>query len=243
MPAVWTSAEARGADRRAEAWGVDPAWLMEAAGGAVARTLLVRGAGRILVLAGPGKNGGDGLVAARRLAAAGVRVWIYTGNRAPSPLARAALAFGARLADRPGDVLADVDFVVDAVFGTGLSRPLEDPWPTALALVRESRRPVLAVDVPSGVDADSGAVIGPVVAPAAITVTFQALKPGLLFEPGASLAGVVLVADIGLPAEDGQQLTLIDPVALPWAALERSADAHKYAAGRVLVVGGSAPYA
>lgn len=243
MPAVWTTREAQAADQSTAARGVEGATLLEAAGAAVAREVALRGAASVLVLAGPGKNGGDGLVAARRLAARGVVVWIYTGAVSAPELLRAAEAFGAERVDRLDEVLPQADLVVDAIFGTGLSRPLEEPWVSAVARVAESGKPVLAVDLPSGVDADTGALLGPEVAPAAITVTFQALKPGHVLDPGASLAGPVKVADIGLPEHAGSLMTLIDPAEFPWKSLERDPDAHKYASGRVLIIGGSPAYA
>ncbi|MGC8490006.1 MAG: NAD(P)H-hydrate dehydratase, partial [Clostridia bacterium] len=121
--------------------------------------------------------------------------------------------------------------------------PLADPWAEVLRQVASSGTPVLAVDVPSGVNADTGAVVGPIAVQAAVTVTFQALKPAHVLDPGASLAGAVRVADIGLAAATGSELELVDPSQVHWQALERTPGAHKYAMGRVLVVGGSDPYA
>ena len=245
MPVIWTAAEARTADREASERGVEESWLMEAAGAAVARAVMRRGARAVLVLAGPGKNGGDGLVAARRLASVGVEVAFFSGGRPPSALQNAALQCGARQVEENTmeGVLAGADLVVDAMFGTGVSRPLQAPWAGLTERVSAAAKPVLAVDLPSGVDADTGAILGDAVLPAVETVTFQALKPAHILEPGASLSGRISIADIGLPERAGHELALIAPEEFDWKGLEREPGAHKYQAGRVLVIGGSRPYA
>ncbi len=245
MPVIWTAAEARSADREAAERGIEASWLMEAAGGAVARAVVRRGARAVLVLAGPGKNGGDGLVAARRLASAGLKVSLYCGGRMPSVLQEAALRCGARVVEETEieGVLAGIDLVVDAMFGTGLARPLEAPWTRVVDYVRSANAPVMAVDLPSGVETDTGAFMGDAVMAAVETVTFQALKPAHLLEPAASMTGRVWVADIGLPERIGQEMALISAEEFEWEGLGREPGAHKYSAGRVLVVGGSRPYA
>jgi len=152
-------------DAAAIAGGVPGITLMEAAGAAVAgraRALAPQG-GRVLVLCGPGNNGGDGFVAARLLAADGYGVTlVLLGDRAALK-GDAALAAAAWLepvlADLPGD-LAGTDLVIDALFGAGLSRNLDGAARAMVEAVTAARLPVLAVDVPSGVDGDSGAVRG-----------------------------------------------------------------------------------
>jgi hydroxyethylthiazole kinase-like uncharacterized protein yjeF len=243
MPEIWTAREARDADLDAARRGIRPDWLMEAAGAAVAAVLAREARPRsVLVLAGPGQNGGDGWVAARRLALRGVvvRVWAPAGGA--DPLVAAAKGAGVRLVQRLDAALAASEWVVDALFGIGLNRPLADPWQEALDRVARRGKPVLAVDVCSGLAADTGQPLGRPAA-ARLTVTFQALKPAHLLEPGASLSGRVIVADIGLPRRAGSRLTLTSPGRFPWASLARPVDAHKYSRGRVLVIGGSAGYA
>ena len=172
--------------------------LMQAAGRALARAARRFGPCRTLVLCGPGNNGGDGYVVARRLAQAGwpVAVAAFASPRRGTDAAAAAAAwrgasarFGARAAGR-------ADLVIDAVFGAGLTRDVDGVTAETL---RAARR-VVAIDVPSGVDGETGAVRG--YAPEAmLTVTFFRRKPGHLLLPGRDLCGQVVLADIGMPAK------------------------------------------
>jgi ADP-dependent NAD(P)H-hydrate dehydratase / NAD(P)H-hydrate epimerase len=213
-----------GADRRAQLLGMPGERLMEHAGTAVAaavKALAVDqerwGSGPILVLIGPGNNGGDGSVAARRLALAGATVivaLIATETRPSTP-------DGARNWDRlEGDrritrvhaavpreaaILAQgierASVVVDALLGTGVRGVLRDPIRTAVETIRRARElgvPVVAVDTPTAVDLTSGDPSDPVVR-ADLTVTFHRPKTGLLTKRGAAFAGRVLVAPIGIP--------------------------------------------
>jgi A/G-specific adenine glycosylase len=220
------SAEAmRGADRRAQAMGVPGSYLMEQAGAAVAaaaRALLEQtdrwGHGPVLVLAGPGNNGGDGSVAARYLARAGLHVAVVLVATEARPRTRDAATnwdrlAGEELVDRihaPG--LRDVrmlrqgidkaSLVIDALLGTGVSGPLREPISSAVELANAARSagvPVLAVDTPTAVDLTSGAPSDPVVR-AHATITFHRPKEGLRTKIGAALAGRVLVAPIGIPS-------------------------------------------
>lgn len=176
--------------------------LIDRAGAAVARAALDLMGGaygrRAVVLAGPGHNGDDGRAAALRLRRRGVRV----------------AAFDAVAAARTGEPLPAADLYVDAAFGTGLSRPYSPP-PRS-----DPAAPVLAVDIPSGLDGLTGAVLGGSVWAAARTVTFAALKPGLLFGAGPALCGEVTVADIGL-----------DPAVEPACGLMTDADVDPLPAG------------
>ena len=188
-------------DRAAIAGGTAGLTLMQAAGAAVAeraREMLPTG-GRALVLCGPGNNGGDGLVAARLLAEAGYGITsILLGERAAlkGDAALAAEAWeGPLIQGAPGGLPA-CDLVIDALFGAGLSRDLDGAARALVEAVNASGRPVLAVDVPSGLDGDTGAVRGAAVR-ADETVTFVALKPGHLLQPGRSLCGRLHLADIG----------------------------------------------
>ncbi len=234
-----TPAEMARADAAAIAAGTPGLVLMQAAGRAVARAVLRRFRPvRCLVLAGPGNNGGDGYVAARLLDQAGWPVAVAAlappapGTDAAAMAARwqgPVLPFSAAEAARAG-------LVIDAVFGAGLSRPVEG---LVAAVLRAAGGPVVAVDVPSGLDGGTGAIRG--FAPrAALTVTFFRLKPGHLLYPGRDLCGEVVLADIGLPAA---VLAGIAPRAFSngpalWHLPRPDAGSHKYARGHVAVVAG-----
>lgn len=214
-----------GADRRAQALGVPGVRLMEHAGTAVAaavRALAVDqerwGRGPILVLGGPGNNGGDGWVAARRLALAGadvVAVLVSTEGRPATPdasrnwdrlerhrrVTRLHAPVPRDLATL-GNGVEKVAVVVDALLGTGVRGRLREPIRSAVELVNRARSlaiPVVAVDTPTALDLTSGDPSDPVVR-ADLTVTFHRQKTGLLTRAGRALAGRVLVAPIGIPA-------------------------------------------
>ena len=220
------SAEAMtGADHKAQAMGIPGETLMEHAGTAVAaaaRALLAHNAREgkpVLILAGPGNNGGDGFVAARRLAAWGVPVIavLVAAEERPrtpdaarnwkrldglegvtcihAPVARDVAMLGQGI-DRAG-------IIVDALLGTGVNGRLREPIRTAVELVRKARdggMPVLAVDTPTAVDLTSGDASDPVVR-ADLTITFHRPKTGLRARVGRAFAGRVLVAPIGIPPE------------------------------------------
>lgn len=201
--------EMRRADALAEAAGVPSLELMENAGRAVARVALtmVSAGARVCVLCGPGNNGGDGFVAARLLRQAGCAtdVVMFTDPAALKGDARAmADRWGGPIAmDWSGSIQA-CDLVIDALLGAGLSRPMSGSMAAAVQLVEAQRTErglaVLAVDVPSGIDGDSGQVVGDTAIAATRTVTFFRRKPGHLLLPGRNLCGSVTVADIGIPA-------------------------------------------
>jgi NAD(P)H-hydrate epimerase len=221
------SAEAMvGADRRAQARGIPGERLMEHAGTAVAaaaRALALDtgrwGRGPIVILCGPGNNGGDGLVAARRLAGAGSRVIVALvagPSRPATPDAlknwdrivrdeRIAVVHTATARDLAllGRDIDKAAVVVDALLGTGVRGALRDPIRSAVALLGEARRagiPILAVDTPTAVDLTSGDPSDPD-ARADLTFTFHRPKIGLTTRTGRAHAGHVLVAPIGIPAE------------------------------------------
>ncbi len=221
-----TAAEMRGADARAQRLGVPGDWLMEQAGTAVAAAALalMRSTDRsrdalALILCGPGNNGGDGLVAARHLAAHGIGcevVLLSAGGRPSTPDAKLnwerleGLDGVHRVATgRDSDValyfngLERAAIVIDALLGTGVSGILREPVRTAVDVAvraREAQVPVLAVDTPTAVDLSSGDASDPVVR-ADVTITFHRPKEGLRARLGRLLAGRVLVAPIGIPAE------------------------------------------
>lgn len=230
-------------DRAAMAAGRPGPWLMENAGRAVSRAITARFAPRpVLVLCGPGNNGGDGFVVARQLRRAGwpVRVACLVERAALNgDAAWAASAWEGPIEPVGETGLAGAELVVDAMFGAGLARPLEG---TAAAVVTAlGDRPVVAVDVPSGVDGASGAVLG--AAPSArLTVTFCRLKPGHLLLPGRLRCGETVLADIGIPdacvAAHDQSLRVNAPALWGHLLPRRTPEGHKYRFGHALVAGG-----
>ena len=223
---VLTPAELVAADRRAVEAGTSEEQLVARAGRAVAWTVRHVLGGtygrRVAVVCGKGNNGADG-----RVAAAVLRRWGVGCDL---------LSLDALDAASVGRAASRADAVIDAMFGTGFRGTLEGPAAAVAAtLDAHPDIPVVSVDVPSGVDGLTGAVRGPVVH-ALVTVTFTALKPGLLFEPGRSAAGAVRLVDIGIePVSGGPTLVVLDAtdVVLP----VRVRDAHKWSAGLMVVAG------
>jgi NAD(P)H-hydrate epimerase len=251
-------AQMRALEAAAFAAGV-PEWLLqEVAGGTVAReaACILAPNDRVVVLAGPGNNGRDGAVAARHLAEQGWRVQLLLGPRhalsdAEQMLLRQ-LGIGVRDVDHADQL--DVDLrsarvTIDALVGIGAQGALREPLASLAVRLNQVRQErgsalqVLAVDQPSGVDADTGAVPGEAVR-ADLTVTLGAVKQGLLQFPAATHTGRLVVSEIGLPADAGSDI--------PFAVLDRDTaarlvparplDAHKYRFGRVLVLAGSDHY-
>jgi len=182
-----------------ERFGISVDWLMEAAGWQVARFCR----SRTLVVCGVGNNAGDGLAAARHLhrwgRLGGVSCVDAGRLRGAAALERDALAkLGVDIADELK--LEGAEVVVDALFGTGLSRAPEGKFAAWIEAINGSGSQVIAVDVPSGLDADTGVAYAPCVR-ANMTVTLGLAKPGLLKGAGPSLAGEVWIADIGVPFE------------------------------------------
>jgi NAD(P)H-hydrate epimerase len=182
-----------------ERFGIPVDWLMEAAGWQVARFC----GQPAVVVCGVGNNAGDGLAAARHLHRWGrlVNVSCVDAARLSGPAAQeleALRRIGVEV--RTGLDLNDAQVVVDAIFGTGLSRAPEGRFAQWIGAINESRLDVIAVDVPSGLDADTGSAYAPTVR-ASTTVTLGLPKPGLLRGDGPRLSGAVLVADIGVPFE------------------------------------------
>jgi NAD(P)H-hydrate epimerase len=237
--------------------------LMENAGLAVAQEAwLLLGElaeRRILVLCGPGNNGGDGLVAARHLKDWGADVAVaLLGPRGDDPNLQQLIERETRLItlteggawERLDEALGGAELVIDALLGTGRARPIEGDLATLLDRVRDARDRrlpprLLAVDLPTGVDADTGAVDRHTVA-ADHTVTFQWSKIGLHVLPGAGYTGRVEVVDIGIPpAALGQGVPTTELMTDRWAREllpERPRDAHKGTFGSALVVAGSTNY-
>ncbi|MFC0283506.1 NAD(P)H-hydrate dehydratase [Camelimonas abortus] len=238
------------ADRTAMARGAEGYALMLRAGRAVAREAqaMLRAAGggrrRVLAACGTGGNGGDGYVAARLLREAGFQasVWAPFGPPKRGDAAQAAAGWGGPVAEAPPQPGA-FDLVIDALFGAGLDRPLAGAALEAARLLDRLGAPVLAVDVPSGLNADTGQPMGHAVA-ASATVTFAALKPGHLLLPGRSLCGPVTLADIGIGAQIiadvGETLYANGPELWLPRFPRLSLEAHKYRRGHVLCCSGPA---
>ena len=205
MIELLTNAEMADADRRTIAGGVPGMRLMERAGTAVANAVEARfrAGSRVIVVAGPGNNGGDGFVAARLLAEMGYRAEVLLiGDiaRLKGDAASAAQAWMARsgpVAPAEPASLGDADVIIDALFGAGLDRPVEGPPRAMIEGMNVVSVPVVAVDLPSGVNGTSGMVMG-VAVRASQTVTFFRKKPGHVLLPGRLFCGPVSVADIGI---------------------------------------------
>jgi len=255
------AAQMRAIDRWAiEERGVAGLDLMERAGAGVARALeRLAPTGPVAVVCGKGNNGGDGLVVARLLRDAGREVTVvcvaapeeYAGDaranleRLPGappvrlsgePWSEAARAQGEQ---GPRDVLAEAGVIVDALLGTGFQGEPHGGPAEAIEAVNRAARPVVSVDVPSGVDASTGVVSGAAVR-AALTVSFHAGKPGLWINPGKVHAGEVETIDIGIPRGAPLQASvgLIERSVLALLP-RRLATSTKFTSGHVLIVGGS----
>lgn len=234
--------------------------LMENAGRGATEVLLARypSAKAVLVVSGRGNNGGDGFVVARRLLTLGIGVRVVCmvpGNEIAGDADVQAQAFsrlgGVIVRDTTDEAntlqteLAAADLVVDALFGTGLTRPLTGRLARGVERINQADVPVLALDVPSGLDVDTGKVLGAAVR-ADVTVTFNTHKSGLLTRQGREYAGDVEVVDIGVPCDVVLRAAQLGPCAQlversdVHAVLQRlGRPAHKGEAGRVVVVGGA----
>ena len=262
---ILTVAEMAAADAYAVAHGVPSLTLMENAGRAAADAIIARfPPGRVAVLCGPGNNGGDGFVVARLLSERGYDVRVAHDDGHLLPRARSANGGGGRSwpsgqrrpeGETTSDAgamaakwkgqsvplspaaLAGASFVVDALFGAGLNRPLEGAARDVIRALGDL--PTVAIDVPSGMSGDTGRPLGDAVVQAALTITFFRKKPGHLLLPGRMLCGETVVADIGIPSEAARSDLFENTPDLwrfPWPRL----DAHKYARGHCVVVSGPA---
>ena len=246
-PQLLTPAEMGRADRVAVAAGAASIDLMERAGAAVANEAarMARSGGRVLVVCGPGNNGGDGFVAARVLRGWGYRAEIaLLGDAAAlkGDAVEAARRWGGAIAPLASADFGRADFVIDALFGAGLDRDVVGEALAGIEAINASGRAILSVDVPSGLDGASGAP-RPVAVQADASVTFFRLKPGHLLAPGRALCGRLALADIGigdavLPAIGAK--TFANVPALWRAAFPAlRADGNKYSRGAVLALSGA----
>jgi ADP-dependent NAD(P)H-hydrate dehydratase / NAD(P)H-hydrate epimerase len=248
MLELLTAEEMACADRLTIEGGVPGATLMENAGRAVADEVSRRfpDAETVAVLCGPGNNGGDGFVAARHLKERGYKVRLgFNGDPARLPADAAAMAerWGEARQKLSSDLLSGGDVVVDALFGASLARPIEGAFAELIDRVNASNLPVVAIDVPSGIDGTTGEVRGTAIK-AIATVTFFRRKPGHLLLPGRLHCGEVKLAQIGIP---DSVLATISPKTFanepslwlsdfPWPKPE----GHKYARGHAVVMSGPA---
>jgi ADP-dependent NAD(P)H-hydrate dehydratase / NAD(P)H-hydrate epimerase len=247
MIELLTTAEMGEADRLTIAAGTSGSRLMENAGRAVADAVVrrsPRGAPMVCVVAGPGNNGGDGLVCARVLAERGYPVRLLLlgdRDRLKGDAAEAAQRWQGPVEAATPSALGGAEVIVDALFGAGLDRPVEGQARAMIEAINAAGVPVIAVDLPSGINGDSGAVLGAAV-DASETVTFFRRKPAHLLLPGRPHCGAVEVADIGIPESVLESIgpaTFANAEAL-WA--ERfpvpRPGGHKYRRGHAVVVSG-----
>lgn len=246
---VYPSADVRAFDRCAiEQLGIPGIRLMHRAGRAALGALRERWpeARRITVVCGGGNNGGDGYVVAGLAKDAGLEVQAIAAH-APEKLQGDALAAYRFAVNRLGpiegageDWQPDGDVVVDALLGIGVRGALRPNMASAAQRINQAGKPVLALDAPTGVDADTGGLLASEPVRAAVTVTFVAAKLGLVTGPALNYVGDLLFAPLGLPeaARDRPGIKVLSGAGLP--RLQRQADAHKGDFGRLLVVGGEA---
>ena len=235
MNAILTADAIRRAEQAAIDAGTPVETLMERAGAALAEAVY-RYAGKlpVLVLAGPGNNGGDGYVAARHLAARGIRVRVAALSDPASSACRwAREGWPGEVEPLRGDTV-EAPILIDALFGTGLKRPLDDSLAGTLDRLAGAARVRIACDLPSGVDTDSGALLNEVPA-FDLTVTFGAMKPAHRLMPAMARCGRLVVADIGIAAGgDWQEIGRPQLPPIP-------PDAHKYSRGLVHALAGKMP--
>ena len=216
--------------------------LMEAAGRAVADAICERYAPcPTAVLCGPGNNGGDGFVVARLLKERGWPVDLHLlgdMDRLAGDAAHMAALWDGSVQPLAAE-LPEAELLVDGLFGAGLTRPLDEPVAALVSQANQAFLPVVAIDVPSGIDGSTGIAMGEAFQ-AAQTVTFFRRKPGHLLFPGRAFCGEVILADIGIPPEALAEIrprTFANAPGL-WCLPEPSVGGHKYHRGHALVVGG-----
>lgn len=256
MESLLTKHQMREADLRTIAAGTPGYTLMQRAGRAIAecaarhaRDIQLKGASKgdvIVVLCGPGNNGGDGFVAARDLAAKGFKIRLVLHGSVEALKGDAAEA----AADWSGDVLPienvplhDAIVIIDALYGAGLDRDLTPEIQALIERVNTSPAPVIAADIPSGIDGDSGAIRGHAVK-ADVTVTFACFKPGHFLYPGRAHCGKLVIEDIGISSalvdELSAGLSINSANAFAEKIKSLAVTGHKYERGHVLVVSGPA---
>lgn len=244
MKPVCTGAEVRELDRYTiEEVGVPGAALMELASRGVAEMVALHfateAASGVVVVCGAGNNGGDGYGCARWLHGWGFPVSVLSTQKDSAGAAALMRSACSRVGVSEIESLGSPGLIVDALIGTGLSRPLEGDLAALVQRMNEAEAPVIAVDIPSGLCADTGAVLG-VAVEARVTVTFGVRKRGFYGEPGADHVGSVVVVDIGLNCAPVPQSVLwVEQADLEGAWPTRDAGDHKGRSGHLLVIAGS----
>jgi len=257
---IATAQEMQNIDRRArDEYGIPTLLLMENAAFGITRVLEelfgpVKGR-RITIIAGKGNNGGDGLAAARLLHNRGARVQVYllsepssvTGDAATNLLIVSKMGMeiyskGSFELEGLRSALTHSHVIIDAIFGTGLSSPVKGEYADVIDLINHSGRPVVAVDIPSGIHSDTGEVMGTAVR-ATETVTFALPKRGHLLYPGCDFTGRLHIIDISIPEaaieKEAIHLRLLTEEETSLLIPSRPADSHKGSFGHVLVIAGS----
>ena len=247
---IYLAGEVRELDRLAIEEGQIPGYTLMFRAGQVAFDTIRRhwpGAHRLLVLCGAGNNAGDGYIVARMAREAGLDVSVVALFDPARLHGDAALAFasyresGGETIEWTVDLPASADLIVDAILGTGLTRPLEGAAVSVVDVVNDAAAPVLAVDVPTGLNADTGWIMGAAIQ-ADVTVTFVGLKLGLYLASGPASCGQIVFDSLGIPPEFYARLPnaamRIDDALLSRVLPQRRRDAHKGRFGHVLVVGG-----
>lgn len=242
---LYTIANMRQADAMAIERGIAGIDLMENAGAAVAEVIFQNhDPVDTVLLCGPGNNGGDGFVVARRLMEAGWPVAIALlgdPSRLKGDAAMARDRWTGKTRPLEPTALTGAKLVVDALFGAGLTKPITGQVRAVLETLNALDAPIIAIDVPSGIDGDTGAVRG-IAVKADVTVTFHRPKPGHYLLPGPEHVGRLVVADIGIPLDVDRELDIKTFINRPvlWASSfpKRMADSHKYSHGHALVLGG-----
>jgi len=248
MIELLTNAEMAEADRLTIASGIAGIDLMEQAGRAVAEVVAARHppGSQVVVVAGPGNNGGDGFVAGRLLAGWGRRVRLLLlgdRRRLRGDAAEASGRWQGQVEPASPGRLAGADVVIDALFGAGLDRPVEGPARELIEAMNATGAPIIAVDLASGINGTTGAVMGAAVR-ASRSVTFFRRKVGHVLLPGRMHCGPLEIADIGIKtqvlAQLGPRAVLNDPVLWRAHFPRPRADGHKYSRGHAVVVSGGA---
>lgn len=255
---IATAEQMRNIDRRAiREWGIPGTVLMENAAAGIVSEMERFSNGldgmRVGIICGKGNNGGDGLALARRLRIRGVpvRVALLAPFTALEGEAKVNLAILRKTdidilpnASRQGltDIIQWSDVLVDALLGTGLGSPLKGAFAQTVEMINSSGKPVVAIDMPTGINSDTGAVMGNAIK-ADLTVTMGLLKRGLVLYPGALHAGKVNIADLGIPPEIIEQenirVNLLGP-SYSWGIIRpRTPDSHKGNYGHLLAIAGS----
>lgn len=255
---VVNAEEIRRIDKRAiEEYGIPGLILMENAGLQVFLNILERygplDQKKVAVIAGKGNNGGDGFVVARHLYNRNIEVEVFLiggssdikGDAKTNLdiLKKIGIPFYENVTSNDLSIpLRDADIIVDAIFGTGLSSEIKNPYLDAINSINSSRKPVVSIDVPSGVNSDTGEILG-VAVKADLTVTFVLPKRGLLVFPGAEYTGVLKIADIGIPKraieEENIMVNLLTEEEIRALLPERRPDSYKTSFGHLLVIAGS----